>query len=172
MSFSMNPLLVTLEMDATTFARLDALRNRYFPPERNVVPAHVSLFHQLPRDEEARVREVLASVASEHPPIPLRLTTLKKTGRGMAIAVEAAGLATLHARLAREFAEWLTPQDRQPYRPHVTIMNKAEPYQASLAFQELGASWEPWTGEGQGLFLWEYLGGPWRRIGRYPFTLA
>ena len=167
-----NPLIVTLGMGPALFARVDALRDRYFPPERNIVPAHISLFHHLPGDEEDRVRETLASVASAHPPISLRLTTLSKTGRGMAASVDAPGLASVHAGLAREFAPWLTPQDRQPYRPHVTIMNKAEPHRAALAFQELIASWSPSEGEGESLLLWEYLGGPWRLVARYPFTPA
>ena len=61
------PLLVTLAMDEPTFGRLDALRSLHFPPGRNLVPAHVSLFHHLPRDEEAAVRLSL-SAASDLPP--------------------------------------------------------------------------------------------------------
>lgn len=165
-----SPLLVTLALDAATFAWLKALRDRYFPPERNVVPAHVSLFHHLPGEEEDSVRRSLAGAAADRGPIPLRLATLKRLGKGMAATVEAPGLAAVHARLARDFSPWLTAQDRQPFRPHVTIMNKAEPHAAALAFLELGGSWEPRDGTGEGLLLWEYLGGPWRLVERYPFA--
>ena len=41
-----DPLVVTLEADARSQARFDAARERWFPPERNLVPAHVTLFHQ------------------------------------------------------------------------------------------------------------------------------
>ncbi len=167
-----NPLLVTLGLDPSTFGRLEALRDRYFPPERNIVPAHISLFHHLPGEDEDRVGEILAAVTSAQSDFPVRFTALKKTGRGMAISVESSRLAAIHARLAREFAPWLTPQDRQPYRPHVTIMNKADPREAALAFRELGLSWSPIEGEAESLLLWEYEGGPWRRLARYPFTLS
>jgi hypothetical protein len=44
-------LILTLKLDQTTFERANTLRQQYFPPERNVVPAHVILFHQLPGDK-------------------------------------------------------------------------------------------------------------------------
>lgn len=162
------PLLVTLDLDPASFDRLQALRTRYFPPERNVVPAHVSLFHALPGSELRSIRETLN--ATTRPPITIRFGTLKRLGGGMAISMESSELAAVHGHLSREFFSWLTPQDRQPYRPHVTIMNKAEPYQAALAFAELSASWTPLEGTGQGLLLWEYLGGPWRPVDRFPFS--
>ena len=49
---AVEPFLVTLGFDEATFTRLEELRRRYFPPERNVVPAHLSLFHRLPPEEE------------------------------------------------------------------------------------------------------------------------
>lgn len=165
-----NPLLVTLALDPESFRLLDGLRSRYFPPERNVVPAHVSLFHSLPGEEVASLRDTLGDVAATCGPIPLRFATLKRLGRGMDLAVEAPNLSAVHGRLARAFAAWLTPQDRQPFRPHVTIMNKAEPHRAALAFAELSASWSPRDGAGEGLLLWEYLGGPWRLVDRFPFA--
>lgn len=164
------PLLVTLAPDPATFDRLDALRRRFFPPGRNIVPAHVSLFHLLPREEERLVRNALGDAVIGRGPIGLRFPSLKRLGRGMAATVDAPELRILHARLSRDFEPWLTAQDRQPFRPHVTLMNKAEPAAAALAFSELAASWEPWEGTGEGLLLWEYLGGPWRLLERYPFV--
>lgn len=164
------PLLVTLALDAASFARLDALRTRHFPAGRNVVPAHVSLFHRLPPGEEVAVRDALAEAAEGCGPILLGFPSLKRLGRGVAATVESPGLTALRAGLARGFAAWLTPQDRQPFRPHVTLMNKAEPQAVAPAFAELGAGWEPWHGTGEGLLLWEYLGGPWRLRERYPFA--
>lgn len=164
------PLLVTLALDAATFERLDALRRRYFPAERNLVPAHVSLFHSLPAEDAREIQAELGEAAEACGPIPLKFGTIRRTGKGIAASVEAPGLATLHARLARAFAAYLTPQDRQPFRPHATIMNKAGPLAAALAFAELSAAWEPITGRGEGLLLWEYLGGPWRFVARFPFA--
>ncbi len=164
-----DPLLVTLGFDPSTFSRLDALRSRHFPPERNIVPAHLSLFHHLPWEEREAIEQSLSESASTRGPLALHFPSLKKTGRGFGATVEAPGLATIHARLSREFAPWLTPQDRQPFRPHVTLMNKAEPIEASLAFAGASAGWEPWSGWGDALLLWRYRGGPWERVARFPF---
>ena len=42
------PLILTLELDERSFAFFGAQRRRYFPPERNFIPAHLTLFHALP----------------------------------------------------------------------------------------------------------------------------
>ena len=166
----MAPLIVTLGFDPGTFDRLDTLRRRYFPPDRNVVPAHVSLFHALPGEERDAIGSALADLTVGVGPLALRFGTLKRLGRGMAIAVDAPGLAGVHRSLAREFAARLTPQDRQPFRPHVTIMNKADPAEAEAAFAHLGACWEPWSGIGAALLLWTYRGGPWEAVAEFPFA--
>ena len=46
-----DPLILTLMLDAGTQAWLEALRRAHFPPGRNLVPAHVTLFHALPGAE-------------------------------------------------------------------------------------------------------------------------
>jgi len=42
------PFVLTLKMDASSFATFDDLRRRYFPSGRNAIPAHVTLFQALP----------------------------------------------------------------------------------------------------------------------------
>ena len=42
------PLIVTAELPADVMAWADGLRRAHFPPERNQVRAHVTLFHALP----------------------------------------------------------------------------------------------------------------------------
>ncbi len=162
------PLLVTVELDAESFSRLDGLRRRYFPPERNFIPAHVSLFHHLPPHERDAVERALASAASRAAPV-LCFGRLRRLGRGMAVEVEAPELAAVRRELVGAFAPWLTPQDRQPFRPHVTLMNKATPEEAGHAFIELGAAWTRWEGRAGALLLWKYLGGPWELASRFPF---
>ena len=41
-------LILTLQLDAISNAFYEHLRRKYFPPERNLIAAHVTLFHQLP----------------------------------------------------------------------------------------------------------------------------
>ena len=162
-------LLVTLGFDPPTFERLDALRAEYFPPERNFIPAHLSLFHHLPGAEEAAIDAALAEAAQSTGPIDLQFRTPRKMDRGFLLTVDAPEAARVHARLAREFGPWLTPQDRQPFRSHITIMNKADREVAARAFRAFQATWSPWQGVGDRLLLWEYRGGPWDFVAEYPF---
>ena len=41
-------LIVTAAMGAEDFAWLDRQRRAYFPPERNQLSAHLTMFHALP----------------------------------------------------------------------------------------------------------------------------
>ena len=164
------PFLITLGFDPTSFDRLDELRRRYFPAERNQVPAHLSMFHQLPGSESDAIDDELARVARSHPPIVMQFTNPKPTGHGVMLAVQAPGLAGLRGELAKTFARHLTPQDRQPYQPHVMIMNKADRVEAERALLEVRSTWSPWSGIGDRLILWRYLGGPWDEAASYPFS--
>ena len=126
----MAPLILTLALDASSTARFEALRQEHFPPERNLVPAHLTLFHHLPGDRLADIVAETTAACRERAAFPIEATGLRFLGRGVAYTVESAELTTLRASLARAWAPWLTPQDRQPFRPHVTVQNKAAPAEA------------------------------------------
>ena len=80
----------------------------------------------------------------------------------MAYDLEAVELTSLRAALAAEFDAWLTRQDRQPGRAHVTVQNKVDPAgRPGAAHATLTAAFEPTTVPARGLGLWHYLGGPW-----------
>ncbi len=166
----MAPLVLTLDLDPVLFAGLDALRQAHFPPERNFVPAHVTLFHHLPGEHEADIAARLAEMCAARPPLAVTLPGLRSLGRGVAVVVDAPELVTLRNRLARQWAAALAPQDRQGYRPHVTIQNKVTPAEANRLLDELAATWVPVIGTGDGLRLWRYAGGPWDTAGRFAFT--
>lgn len=97
---------------------------------------------------------------------------VRMLGRGVAIEVASAELQVLHDRLAACFDAWLKPQDRQRFRPHVTVQNKVSAQQARELFDSLAPEWEMPSGGSAGLLLWEYLGGPWRGIEEFSFTGA
>jgi 2'-5' RNA ligase len=166
------PYLVTLGFDPSTFERLDGLRRRYFPPALNQVPAHVSLFHHLPGDEGDAIDRALLQASRSSNPIPLAFPIVKRTGRGLMLPADAPGLAAIHASLARAFARWLTPQDRQPFQPHVTIMNKADRPAVEAAFADLMFNWSGSSGKGDRLILWRYLGGPWEEVESYALMVG
>lgn len=164
------PLILTLMLDEPGFDRLDALRRTHFPPERNLIPAHVTLFHHLPGGEEAAVLAHLRQACAKAAPFPLRVAHPRSLGRGVALAVEGEALSTLRARLATAFAPWLVPQDRQGFRPHVTVQNKVTPDAARALLVEMQATFVPFAIEARGLLLWRYLGGPWDQAAALPFA--
>jgi 2'-5' RNA ligase len=83
-------------------------------------------------------------------------------GNGVAIDIDSAELQALRAHLLAVICGSLTRQDQQPFRPHVTIQNKVGAEQAKALHKSIGSSFEPWHGEGTGLLIWQYLGGPWQ----------
>lgn len=156
------PLILTVAFDGATFARLDGLRRRYFPPERNVVPAHLTLFHALPGEEAGTIRRELAEICRQQKPFDLEATGLRSLGRGVAVAFSSPELVRLRQALAREWRDWLTAQDSAKIAPHVTVQNKVAPDTARATLAELGAEFRPFTARAEGLNLWRYLGGPWQ----------
>ena len=168
----MAPLILTLALDASSTACFEALRQEHFPPERNLVPAHLTLFHHLPGDQIADIVAETTAACRERAAFPIEATGLRFLGRGVAYTVESAELTTLRASHARAWAPWLTPQDRQPFRPHVTVQNKAAPAEARALLERLSAGFAPFPVRAEGLLPWRYLGGPWEGVGRYPFAAS
>ena len=78
-------------------------------------------------------------------------------------------LEDIRADLAEAFRGLLTPQDRAPWRPHVTIQNKVEPGEARRLQAGLRATFEPRPLSIVGLASWRYLDGPWEPIRKYSF---
>ena len=160
---------MTAHLDAVSFAALDALRRRHFPAKLNKIPAHVSLFHQLPGAELGSVRATLAEVCEGTTAFAMDPLELRFLGRGVAIAYQARELTRLHGQLAMVWAGWLSAQDRQSFRAHVTVQNKVEPKVARALLETLRDELEPPTCRVEGLDLWRYLGGPWAHVETYRF---
>jgi hypothetical protein len=92
-------LVLTLEMDGEAFAALDALRRRYYAPERNLVPAHVTLFYRLPGERAREIRALLTQVASSQRLIEILPGEVRAIESGVAVFFEFR-LAPLRAALA------------------------------------------------------------------------
>ena len=163
------PLIVTAELPPGVHAYADRLRQEHFPKERNVLQAHVTLFHALPPSCEAEAREFLARLARVTPPVPARLTGVISQGRGTALQIECRAMLELRDEIADRFHGMLTSQDQHRPRLHVTVQNKVTPGAAKLLLAELGATFEPRDFAFHGLAIHAYLGGPWDRLGTYAF---
>jgi 2'-5' RNA ligase len=165
--------IVTLRLDDESFAAFDALRRRHFPAERNFLAAHVTLFHQLPEDDDAAVPPMLANAAAATAAFPLEFVGPRSLGRGVAFDVRSQALLRLRRRLADAFEPWLTRQDAQGFRPHVTVQNKATAEAARELLAVLTAATDtPRTGQAEGLLLWRYAGGPWDAVDAFAFREA
>lgn len=163
------PLIMTALFDAQSFAALDGLRRRFFPPALNRVPAHATLFHHLPGDGLRAVVERLREVCRRTAPLAYTAAEARFLGRGVALAIDCPGLVRLRADLAAAFADRLTAQDRQGYRPHATVQNKVSPDEARATLRQVEALL-PLAGRIEGLALWHYRGGPWEEAGRFAFA--
>ena len=170
-----DPLIVTLLLDDDAQERFDRLRAAHFAARRGPagsgrfrLAAHVTLFHALPGVELAEVRGALAAAAVRHP-FDVAVTGVGMLGRGVALDLESPELTALRGTLAERFRPWLTRQDRQWRRPHVTVQNKVEPAVARALHAELDAAFRPETVTARGLALWHYRGGPWDPEAEFPF---
>ena len=164
------PLIVTAALNEGAFAWFEDLRQIHFPPRRNRVPAHLTLFHALPGEHEPFIAETLKAACRECEPMQLSVRGPWFIGRGVAYRLASAELEHLRSELANAFSPWLTPQDRAPFRPHITVQNKAEPADARLLLERLQLEFEPFDIVAEALLVWRYLGGPWEAIARLPFS--
>jgi 2'-5' RNA ligase len=149
--------VVTLRMDEVSFARLDVLRTRYFPPDINSLPAHLTLFYALTDEQVSGLPAAGTGLADRS--IPLQFVRPILIGHGVAIEVAGRELSDLHVRLTEVLGHGLTRQDRQTFRPHVTIQNKVTREAAMETFPAVRQVFSAWAGHGIGLDIWRYLDG-------------
>ena len=161
-------LIVTADFGREDFAWLDGQRRRYFPPERNQLAAHLTMFHALPPSAEEEAKRELKRQAATTAP-RAQVSGLMNLGRGVAYRVVSDDLEAIRREIADHFHGSLTSQDAQGWRPHVTIMNKAEPRAAREVLAELSATFTPRPLNIAGLSLYRYLGGPWEPLGTWTF---
>lgn len=151
------PLILTLRLDNHSAAFFDDQRKHYFPPERNLLAAHLTLFHHLPDEPETIENLMELTTAS----FKLKVTGLINLGAGVAYRIESSELITIRKKIQLQFADQLIPQDKQPFRPHITIMNKSTPEKARTLLSTLSENFQPFTISAIGIDLWTYMGGPW-----------
>ena len=161
------PLILTLQMDERSQKRFDGLRELHFPPERNYLRAHLTLFHKLPGEREAEISADLREICRDQEPLTLTATGLLSLGRGVAFELSSPELVVLRRELAGRWEPWLGAQDRQGFKPHVTVQNKVSLERARTLHERLLATFSPFEVRAVGLSLWRYLGGPWGPVGTY-----
>ncbi len=162
------PRILTLLIQEPAFTYFNDLRKQYFPPHLNYLDAHITLFHHLPATDE--IIRVLEQVAAQQPVFTIEVTGIMKLGRGVAFQLHSKELVQLQENLKQHWQEWLIPQDRQKFRPHITVQNKVNATEALVVYEKLISAFQVFSTTGLGLSLWEYLGGPWKKIKDYAFS--
>lgn len=163
-----SPLIVTAELGSTDFAWLDAQRRAHFPPARNQLSAHLTMFHGLPPSLEGEVRRQLKAVAAAPPPKAV-ISSLMNLGGGVAYRVASPDLDAIRDEIADHFHGALTAQDAGGWRAHVTIQNKVTASQARTLLETLQQDFRERPLAVTGLALHRYLGGPWEQVGSWQF---
>lgn len=162
-------LIVTAALGDADFAWLDRQRRIHFPPERNQLAAHLTMFHALPPSVEGEARALLASIAAATAPPRATIAAMINLGRGVAYRVASDELEAIRSVIADRFHDLLSAQDAAGWRPHVTIQNKVEPREARALLQQLERDFVPRPLAIAGLALDRYLGGPWDKLGQWAF---
>lgn len=165
----LSPLILSLKLDQKTFDLFDQLRQQHFPPERNFLPAHLTLFHALPGEQELEIQQLLQERCARTPVLPLSFPEVRSLGQGVAVQVDSPELSQFRQQLADHWQAGLTRQDQQGYRPHITLQNKVAPDVARQLYHQLAKAWTPFNGKGEALLLWRYKGGPWELAGEFAF---
>ncbi len=165
------PIIVAAEFGPADFAWLDGLRRAHFPPERNQIAAHLTLFHHLPPSllPELDMRLKAATRGVKRP--DAAIVEPMSLGRGVALRVRCDALVRIRTDLVEAFQGMLTPQDQAGWRPHVTIQNKVDPAAARALLATLTA--DPTIARPlaiTGIATHYYRGGPWEPIARYRFA--
>ena len=156
-------------MDSASQERFDRLREAHFPPERNYLREHLTLFHKLPAEHESEISADLKELCEGREPFTLIAVGVRLLGRGVAYELSSPELLPIRKELAERWKPWLGAQDRQGFKPHVTVQNKVSPDNARKLHESLQAAFSPFEVGGEGLTLWRYLDGPWERVRKYWF---
>jgi hypothetical protein len=163
------PIILTAQLGPSDQAWANTLRRLHFPPERNFLNAHVTLFHHLPPGILPEIKSLLGRIAKEYPPPVSHLTEVMNLGRGVAYRIYSPALMRIRDELAERFHGILFPQDQAQPRLHITVQNKVEPHISKALFCELNAQFTPRSVSITGLSAYYYRGGPWEAIQTWTF---
>lgn len=162
------PLIVTAELGREDFVWLDDLRRRHYPPERNRLPAHLTMFHAIPPSAQDELRQVLRT-ATQLPSPRAWVAGIMNLGGGVALRVASDELIAIRAGIAERLHGLLTAQDSAGWSAHVTIQNKVPPREARALIQAVGEQFAQRPVRISGLGLHRYLGGSWETLRTYSF---
>ncbi len=163
------PFIVTAALPAQIQGWSDELRRAHFPPERNHLHAHVTMFHSFAPSLREELIDFLPRITAEFAAPEAEIVGLMDLGKGTAIRLESPQLLSLRRLIADHFHGNLTEQDLHEPRPHITIQNKVTKEEARALQAALAPTIERRGFTFPALEIHLYQGGPWELIKRTPF---
>ncbi|WP_243457188.1 2'-5' RNA ligase family protein [Parasphingorhabdus cellanae] len=163
------PIIMTAMMGKQDLAWADALRRAHYPPERNILPAHITLFHHLPPQALSEIKQAVKEITQYSAPPITSLQRLIHLGSGVAYQLHSPELLDIRMDMADRFHGLLVAQDQQTPRLHITVQNKVSAKEAKELLNRLSLDFEPRSFQIKGLALHYYMDGPWKLIGEWPF---
>lgn len=163
------PIIITAMMGAEDQSFFTKMRNIYFPPERNYLDAHITLFHHLPPGHWQEIKRYIISLTREYEAPFARTDRLLNLGRGVAFHIDSPELMAIRSMIAENFAGLLIPQDQAKPRLHITVQNKVSGTIAKHTLELLTAEFEAFELDITGIAAFHYMGGPWQKIGHWRF---
>jgi hypothetical protein len=163
------PLIVTAVLPDDLQAFADKLRRQHYPPDRNRVPAHVTLFHSLPPSSAEEVRELLKERAGHSRPPQARLSGVSRLAGGTALEITSPPMQLLREDLSERLHGLLSAQDLGVPKLHITIQNKVTSAEARTLQTRLESEFSPRDFTFAGLALHAWRGGPWQLLKSWSF---
>ena len=163
------PFIVTAELPGDILAWADALRRAHYPPERNKLAAHVTLFHSFAPSLREELHRTLGQLAGEYARPEASIDGLMPLGTGTALAIRSPAMLAIREHIAEHFHGALTAQDSHAPRLHITIQNKVTSAVATALQRELSATLKQRDFAFTGLGLHIYRETHWDSIGTWPF---
>ncbi|QFT77486.1 2'-5' RNA ligase family protein [Erythrobacter sp. THAF29] len=164
-----DPFILTAKLPEHIHLWADDLRKRHFPPERNHLHAHVTMFHAFAPSLLEELKDFIPQVVSEFAAPAADITGVMDLGKGTAIRLHSPGLLAIRALIAEHFHGALTDQDLYEPRPHITIQNKVKKEEARALQAKLSPTIEIRQFTFPALELYRYQGGPWEFVKASPF---
>ena len=158
------PFIVTAKLPPDIQGWAEGLRRAHYPPERNHLHAHVTMFHSFAPSLLEELKDFLPRITAEFAAPEAEITGLMDLGTGTAIALASSQLLALRGFIADHFHGSLTDQDLYEPRPHITIQNKVTKREARALQAELGPTIALRRFTFPALDLHLYRGGPWELI--------
>ena len=167
------PFILTATLPEPVRGWAEGLRRAHFPPERNFLHAHVTLFHAFAPSLREELAVYLAQIAAEFAPPEARVSGMMNLGKGTAIRLHSPQLLAIRQLIADHFHGALTDQDLHEPRLHITVQNKVTKDDAKRLQHDLAAEIESWTARPAFRFpaleLHLYQGGPWELVKKRAF---